>query len=144
MSDMTILSNEYSTISSFTKELNDSILTLKKEQKRLHSVGNNSRKEITEAQQNLIRVLKDVNLALSEATLDQEPSEPTDTPNMIIQRLKKSHQGDMAWFRKNLEKALKAIENGDVIDEKSFAVLDEVCGVGDASSSAIFRQMWRK
>jgi hypothetical protein len=139
MSDMTNLSNDYSASADFAKEFNRAVLLLKQKHLELARVegsdASSARAELSRALGGLV-----VQLAPEAGAADEGQLIPLD----VLERLQEKTQGKMEWFKDDLRQLKKTLDEGVKLEDKDFAVLDEICDAADATASASFRRLWRR
>lgn len=145
MSETGIISQEYQNTAELFRTINQSVIVLKKKHFNLNGAAQLSTKDISEAR----RLLSDLLRQLIEKLSDDSSTLLTDddslqVPLFFIKRLQERHSGEIQWYLQDLQKLLKALEEGQPLTEELIAYLDELCGQLDAETTAIHRRLWRK
>ena len=142
MSDISVLSGRYDTISKFSTKLNEAILLLKKATLR----ANQPRKiTVVSDWTETDRARKFLGELLSEIieTLEGRPPAKPTIPHSLVDNFQKLRVNEPG-----LDQALKNLHLGltsfrDLIPD-DFELLDKLLSVVDADASAIFSKLWRK
>jgi hypothetical protein len=139
MSDMTSLSNDYSSSADFAKELNRAVLLIKKKHFGPSSV---TPEDEAEARRVVCQLLEAILAQLAGETAAAELS--VLIPVDVLERLQENHHGKMDWYREDLRLVQKTLQDTAPLEEKHFSLLDEICDAADAIASASFRRLWRR
>lgn len=138
MSDMTNLSNDYSASADFAKGFNRAVLLLKR--KHLDPSWVSESDELA-ARREVAQVLEGL---LAEVASEGESPTKVLIPMDVLERLHEQFQGKLDWFKDDLRQLKTALDGGAALEDKDFAVLDEICDAADATASASFRRLWRR
>jgi hypothetical protein len=139
MSDMTNLSNDYSASADFAKEFNRAVLLLKR--KHLEPSWVNASDEL-KARREVSQVLEGLLAQLIPE--GDTPDKGVLIPMDVLERLHEQFQGKTDWFKEDLRQLKTSLDQGSALEDRDFAVLDEICDAADATASASFRRLWRR
>jgi hypothetical protein len=140
MSDISILSGRYDTISKFSNKLNEAILLLKKAALKAREPVMMVREgSETDKAREFLRLL----LGELIETLDERFPTKATIPYSLVDAFQKlcQTQPDFDQKLKNLHHRLTHYR--DLIPD-DFDLLDKLLSVVDADASAVFRKLWRK
>lgn len=137
MSDTTALSHQYAASAAFAERMSRWALALKK------AVGEADGPGGEEGRAGLAAVLARV---LERLNLDQPVSDEAVplVPEEFYERLEARHRSEADWFIEDLRAAHAALREGRPLDERAWAIVDEVGDAADATASASFRRLWRR
>lgn len=140
MSDLSGISHDYALNADFAGHFNELVMRLK----RAFLIGDpiNSSKEFISAREEVVQVLK-----LLIGVID-ENREERDAPNLhipadVIERIRNHNPRQIAGYREQWANLVDEVASSETLSEESFGVLDNICEIADATTSAAFRRLRR-
>lgn len=144
MSDVSVLSHEYSTASELSQALNSALITLKKVYLDLPGRDAIGPDQIRESRQRLADVLAAVVMLLAPDghRLDREAANRI--PGAIIARLQDEHRGDLRYYVEDLQR-LNAVltDQSQTLTARNIVPLDRLATTVDAETGDVFRRLMR-
>ncbi len=138
MSDLSSLSHEYASSADFSRDLNKTVLLLKK-----RFVRGGDRVEHHEAIARLRGTLSNILRRLGDTEAVAQENE-IGVPEDVLSRLEGEHRNDMSYFHDDLRRVLTALSTDAPLVREDLDLLDTLCEAADASASATFRKLWRR
>ncbi len=141
MSDMSSLSHEYASTTSFSRQINHAVLLLKKSYLRAESAGPGS-EELEKARrlgQQTVRTLMHRLGGEPIAGVDEES-----LPEDVLLRIEERQRANLDYFIQDLAELDQKFAGGVPLAAEELELLDSICEAADASASATFRKLWRR
>jgi hypothetical protein len=142
MSEISVLSNQYTKLVTTSDRINGSVITVKKhdlvgrkEGRDLHPKISVSEQEFKLAKENLVKFLTQIFSLINE---ENQPSE--DIPLLVIEDYLKKLNED-AYFKENLKELIEALTNEKELNDSDMRVLDRVISVLDSERTLLFRKL---
>lgn len=136
MSDISILSHEYESNSTFSELLNDIVLEFKRRPKgELRYDAAQTRKVV----EFLIGLMIGLNRKADIRGRSHRP-----VPREVVSRLEHTHSKAKEYYLQDLERLVDKLEQRKMLDKRDFLLLEELCDAADSTASASFRRLWRR
>jgi hypothetical protein len=142
MSEISVLSNQYTKLVTTSDRINGSVITVKKhdlvgrkEGRDRHPKISVSKEEFKVAKENLVKFLSHLFNLINE---ENQPSE--DLPLLVIEDYLKKLNED-AYFKENLKELIESLTNEKELNESDMRVLDRVISVLDSERTLLFRKL---
>ena len=146
MSETGVLSQEYQNMADLFRDINRSVIVIKKLHFNLSGASQITDEELAGARGMLTSVLR----RLIEIFRSHSPAQGAgdddalQLPPFFLKRLHELHSAEMQWYVDDLSEVMKAVEGERPLTGDLIAHLDELCGQLDAETTAIHRRLWRK
>jgi len=145
MSETGIISQEYQDTAELFRDINRSVMLLKKHHFQLSGAKQISDQDLLEARQLIASVLRQLVAKLNkEVSFATEEKMSSRVPPFFLKRLRERHRGELQWYVEDLQELRLAIEDAQPLTDELIAHLDELCGQLDAETTSIYRKLWRK
>lgn len=145
MSETGILSQDYSNTAKLFKNMNRSVVLLKKQFFELKGVQQIDKADIFAAKQLLaVIVLKIIDELGEISSFTQQDDEYVQIPPLFLKRLQDKHKNDMEWYVEDLKKLYEALIEDSTLTEELIHLLDELCDQLDAETTSLYRKLLRK
>lgn len=151
MSDISGLSQDYSSASELASALNRSLIVLKKRHFALPGSEQLGPAQIDEARQTLAAIVRILALLLRSGPGGDAPSEAAveaagRVPPSLISRLKDEWSGALQWRLQDLDAIAQRLSDPVTLHDmtpQDFERLDELARAAEAETSQVFRLMMR-
>jgi hypothetical protein len=144
MSETGILSQDYTNTARLFKEMNRSVVLLKKQFYGLVGVQHLSKGDILSAKHLLAVIVKKIIDELGEnSSLAQQNNEFVEIPPLFLKRLQDKHKSDTEWYVDDLRKLHKVFIEDETLTEELIHLLDELCDQLDAETTSLYRKLLR-
>lgn len=145
MSTTGILSQDYYNTAGLFKEINKSIITLKKQYYNLPGAKNITELEIKKSREFLADIIGAILVDLGAEIFTSKVRERNYTiPPLFIQRLKERHKAEMPYYLEDLKELYEILSADDPIQLKHIKLLDELCDQLDSETISMYRKLLRK
>ena len=140
MSDVSVLSHEYNSVSEFSDGFNRALIALKKA--ALH-VEQPAPERLTDVRLTLAEILEALASNLDQAESVERAGERP-IPRGLVQRLRTERRGDLAYVIEDLRRTARVLRDGATPPgPRELALLDQVSALADAVTSTLFRRLMR-
>lgn len=145
MSETGIISQEYQNSADLFRDINQSVIALKKRHFNLAGATRITGEEMSGAKRMLVAVLRRLIERLEPQSSARDADDGSvQIPPFFLKRLQERHSGEIQWYVEDLREVAQAIEEERPLTDDLIARLDELCGQLDAETTAIHRRLWRK
>jgi hypothetical protein len=145
MSDLSSLSHDYATSASFAEEINRSLLKIKKAQANTEGSRSLTKKEIEEAREDLVRLIKAILQLISESANNSTIAQSKSSlpPEEFLEGLRTRNKNQMPYFLEDLKKTINDLDTNRIKSE-TIRILDQISDLADTTASISFRRLWRR
>lgn len=144
MSDVSVLSHEYKTVSELSQFVGGILIPLKKVHYCLPGITDEEMAELEGRSQMLADVLTRLRDLLA-GTEGAAPDMAVQIPGTLVARLQRGHGGELPYYVVDLERVAARLRSKPfALDEEDLRILDEIAAATDAEASRVFRQMMRR
>lgn len=143
MGDLSVLSHVYEKSSEIAREINSSLIVLKKS---LLYPEKMKSEDVRKAREKLVRLIQTIRFSLLQRErLEKWPDTSTDflIPESLIENIREKKQSEMAYYLADLEDLQSRLQSEDAILQGDIALLDELSSFADAQASRFFRKIVR-
>jgi hypothetical protein len=142
MSDMSSLSHEYASATDFSRQINDALLLLKKQQLGGTFPFDDTAEKLRGARELLHQTV----LTLLQRLKREKGGGDAAVlfPEDVLVRIEARHAGNVDYFRQDLVELERDLSSDSELSNEQLELLDSICEAADASASATFRKLWRR
>lgn len=145
MSDLSVLSHEYTTASELSRLINSALIVLKKTCLGLSGAKTITPDQVDNSRRCLAEVLDTIIGLMDARRVHQlDPMAIARVPGALVTRLQAERRGDLAYYLEDLEQvAARLREDPSKLTDGDLASLDQLAAAAAAETSSVFRRLMR-
>ena len=145
MSDVAVLSHEYQTVSNFARELNQSLVALKKALVSTPGAGTVGSAALEGDRLLLAEFVDGLALLLDSDARQSQGEAAARVPGAVVARVRAEREGDLDSFLEDLRAISCRLRNyPEQITQEDVAFLDEIAASAEAETTKVFRRLMRR